>query len=710
MGKRKKKNNPQKKANITGTGQSAKSDYSLKQTGGSSLDALLEQGRSDRSHEVNIDVNGFKEVDPAPPATNRDPKIQDYAHAPFNFIPFTTFKSENGDGKGTLPYLYESVEDEQFPKFDTINDDLKSGYIDFDIRNLTEISMNQGLDNDKQTFYRDANNHLMIPGSTIRGFIRSHCELLSFSYPHFIDDQYFTYRDFAGVDSKRKSQYKERVFGKGDKESNRLEGVQAGILYKSSQKGFESYYIKRVKSLKDSSQTYKSERESKLRNDGYLEKKEHWMYTQILLTQSEFLESEYSDKYNEYRDYLKDYINDKYMPYRQDIDYNGQKCQLLNSCYIDGKQRHYIVAAEPNNINSEPIKVKEKLILAYQNDYKNYWEKTIENFSSDEKKKAYKEFYQLPQEDGLINGKIFFYKTNGSELIGFGPTPYLRIFYDHPATHGIPYENDQEKINYTEALFGFIDDIDEGKGCFKSRLSFRDALIEKNSDPKWTSRVLSEPKGTSLEIYLDDSADWKNQKTYNEDFKLKGYKFYWKESNVLSDQYTKNNNIRSKVFYVDRNNIFHERIFFTNLRDEELGLLLCAIQYKKADDPKSETYMIGKGKPYGFGQIEINNVQLHTYDTKNDFVSVNPTVNDKTCEIESLKKIFKDGLLEKIQENNPKYHSLEDTPTYKTYIAYAKSGNMRKHVWANQSSVYMSLDEYGEHNYLKSAMDILNEK
>lgn len=614
---------------------------------------------------------------------------QHYAYLPYNFIPFSN--------KVKTVHPYKNLQDENLPGFDQLRDDLKSGYIDFDIANLTEISINQGLNSKEQGFYKNANGKYMIPGATLRGFIRSHCELLSFSYPKFIENKIYTYRDFAGIGPSRK-EYIKKVLKKSKSKGYDLNGVKAGYIYKTKEDGSLKWYIQPVKAFGDYQKTFFKVSEKKIPR-GYL-KNNQKMY----------------DSFGK--------INRNYQPYRSKTDikfgfdresnsvnFDEKKFtgRLLNSNYIHGKKHHYLVSAAKTSKKNR-IQIDQLKILQYENEFEANFKKKNANYQ-DKDEKATEEYYALPSEVGEDNGKLFFYKEEKGKIIGFGATPYIRIFYDHSVIDGIPYD-DQGGIDYADALFGFTNKEES----FKSRLSFRDAIVENNPRTKKEKRVLSEPKGTSYQLYLEQQTlNVNNYDTYNSnDFQLRGYKFYWKRERIHKENIDyKNKNIFSDLDCIDKGNEFKARIYFNNLKDDELGLLLCAIQYKNANDQdKKETFMIGKGKPYGFGQIEIKNVSLNIFDTKNQFTSLQSTVHNANDKIESLKKYFKDHLLKIINDNleNGSYRNLELLPTYKTYIAYAYSGNMDYYVYGDgeiEDPTYMTIDDYKERDPLEDPLTII---
>lgn len=114
-------------------------------------------------------------------------KKEEYANAPYNFIEFPD----------RVVYKYDNIDD--LPKHDSFRSDLNTGYIEYDFTNKTPLYIGSGVDGEP---FKVDDNHV-IPGSTMRGVVRSNAEILSFSYPEFVEDGRFTYRAFAGHKSLR---------------------------------------------------------------------------------------------------------------------------------------------------------------------------------------------------------------------------------------------------------------------------------------------------------------------------------------------------------------------------------------------------------------------------------------------------------------------------------------------------------------------------
>src|SRR3712207_6221180 len=169
---------------------------------------------------------------------DRDDKKFSYAAAPYNFIPFPD-KVVYREGAENLTH-------------EKIDKDLKSGYIDYSIKTLTPLF----IDNGEGTFFNIGGKDI-IPGSTVRGEIRSNCEILSNSYPEFIEDKKLWYRGAFAKDVLKEMYRKEVLSG----ENGRInEKVKAGYLTKQG----SSWFITPAET--HNNKYFKEIHESKLRN------------------------------------------------------------------------------------------------------------------------------------------------------------------------------------------------------------------------------------------------------------------------------------------------------------------------------------------------------------------------------------------------------------------------------------------------------------
>jgi len=200
-----------------------------------------------------------------------------------------------------------------------------------------------------------------------------------------------------------------------------------------------------------------------------------------------------------------------------------------------------------------------------------------------------------------------------------------------------------KKLSFSERLFGTTGDNtkkDEEKKdelvALSGRVFFEDA---KNYKPEMidngnlvTLKAFGEPHPTLTTFYLDNI-----EKNYNENkgVSIRGRKFYWHHKEKIGKSFSeyrksvempkiknKNGKYEKELAYnsslelMDINNEFEFNVNFENLTDEELGVLIYAIELEDGLLHKA-----GKGKAFGFGscKIEIEGFLLENKNKYKDF-------------------------------------------------------------------------------------------
>lgn len=609
-----------------------------------------------------------------------------YSFAPYNFFPFTEEVKQS-------PSAYDDYE--SLPPHDSYVEGRLTGEITYRVTALQEMRIGGGEEvNGVKTIFRDGRGRCVIPGSTMRGFVRSHAEMLSFSYPEMIDDTRFSFRSFASNCATLRKQYAAVMSGNNlqekETEKGTVKNVRIGYLYcRRDGSGSKRYYIVPVREFGDTGCTCFKVHEATLYRAGVL-KPENRMYRPETWKQNfgrRKIDREMQNKY--------------YLPYRRNdsihFDYEDGKIvrvgdwqaqyegRLLNSGFIGGKTHHYLVSAIISDTD-KPWEISDDVKDIYYREVEQNSKKLGRNdFARDKQKdtlREIKKFYELPKdtpepnsmsdkEYAMKHGKLFFYRIEGDQVAGFGPTPYFRVPYKHSVAEGIQYRKPQG-YDYVNAMFGFI----SNKKSYKGRVSFQNAVEEDRSDVcERTLLTGASPRASAIQLYLQQKGtDTNTLSTYNDSqFRLRGQKFYWKRANTIKPfDSRERSNQNNSLQFVRANSSFCGKILFQNLSGEELGLLLLAIQYKNpATENRPERFLLGGGKAYGYGLIELSDVKLSLFDLRKSFAQINPTMcdQDSSANIVDYKKRF----VGKIQaELHEKYgiQSYEDTATIRTYKRY----------------------------------------
>lgn len=107
--------------------------------------------------------------------------------------------------------------------------------------------------------------------------------------------------------------------------------------------------------------------------------------------------------------------------------------------------------------------------------------------------------------------------------------------------------------------------------------------------------------------------------SYNDDFRLRGVKQYWLKKEPEPDgELGRNKKVASVLKTFDKGVRFCGEIRFSNLTDEELGMLLWGLLLEKDSQQN-----IGKGKPYGYGRISVKLLNLEILNNENLYDGAN---------------------------------------------------------------------------------------
>ncbi len=555
-------------------------------------------------------------------------KIKNYSVSPYNFVSFPQFAVSRYKNMKELP-AHNSYKDKE-------GKELLNGIIEYNLVAKTPILVSKGMNNEKNrevSFFINNRGEFAIPGSTIRGMIRTNAQILSFSSvvgdkndegkynESEIRDSRYMYREIAGNDALAMS-YKNEL---GINSQRRIvENVRAGYIYRKNKK---EYVIESAIKISGPTNYFRID-EIKLRKivDKEIEKEINFMYSRDILTIENKLKNTKNN--NRRAKMLSKIKNENYHPYQTSISFNYDKGKnkivkigpkgkyfydghIVCSEYIWGKRGHFIIPEADKNIKS--IALDEESISHYIDDLI----RTKKMKKTGEFQKG-KEFFGLPKEVGKENKKPVFF-IDKENVLHFGFTPYLRVFYNKSVLEGVPesYKN-INGISYVDGVFGFSN---KNGARYKSRVSFEDVVVEGRGEIDRDSSMemlLAEPKPTSYNLYLKQNIDSnkKNLNIYDGDFQLRGIKQYWLKEYIQSPDFSgkKNTNMIFNIEPLKEGTVFKGKIHFNNLYKDELGLLLWSLRLNE-----NCFQNIGLAKPYGFGRVKIENLTLKLEDLQKKY-------------------------------------------------------------------------------------------
>lgn len=568
-------------------------------------------------------------------------KLICYAQAPYNFIEL----SEKVVKSDLYSLIENKTEDDQTVQdikkaisFDKYYSDRNTGYIDINITANTPIYIrdtDEKWENSKENgnkcisdFFSPAGRY-RIPGSSLRGMVRTLVEILSYGkFSFFNADSQFFYRSFMDKSLDLQKSYTKRMV---QKTGNTITypGLKAGYLKKKGHNNYVMIPVETKYKEKKYPQIYRVEEnfllEKKIISEKMSKKKEKYeaneRYKMEIIDILFVPVEEQNHEHNESKINIKyAKVNDVVLPNQEEV-YNKEKYirgKLICSGWVSGKRvgkhMHWIIG--PANENYKELNVPHDLIKKYTEDIN---------------RKNGIDLIKLSNNNG---GAPCFYITNGGGVIeAFGHTGMFRIPYKHKVGDFLPTVHKNNKIfDIPTAIFGNETD-------FAGRVYFEDAYLSDDSkdlisDKEETLKILSGPKPTSFQLYLTQNRNLiktKIKEKYGDEYEgicdyntdpnktgIRGYKLYWHKSG--KDDYIETNKdkiqkhekqyVSSMVKTVNPGAVFNGRIRFENLTDVELGALLDSLNLKP-----NMVHKIGLGKPLGLGSIKIN-VNLHLFDIK----------------------------------------------------------------------------------------------
>lgn len=230
---------------------------------------------------------------------------------------------------------------------------------------------------------------------------------------------------------------------------------------------------------------------------------------------------------------------------------------------------------------------------------------------------------------------------NPAGLVFLGRAQMFRLPYDLSPEQLVPAHLRDAPLDLAEAVFGRAGNVTGmDREAIKGRLFFEDAIATGNGP--WTEevivpRVLSAPKPTTFQHYLtqDGSQDGKNLKTYlkGDRTAIRGHKLYWHrweassgigqvretegQANLLQDLQTPEpHDTQHTVIQPIKTGVsFTGRVRFENLTEIEVGALLSALQL-----PEDCAHKLGMGKSLGLGSVRIT-ARLRLVDRPNRYAS-----------------------------------------------------------------------------------------
>lgn len=603
-----------------------------------------------------------------------------YGKAPYNFVPLpekivSRYKSPN-----ELPTHDASKEEDIH---------LLSGEITFNIVAQNPILVaDESKPNELRKFNKNADGTYEIPGSSLRGLIRSAVSVLSLSdWTKQMDDDRFFYRAVADSSSKLGKHYKtlldvDYVTVNGKKEAV-PQNVQAGYIVKLKDDEYCIYPAKSG-SGRHGKTYYKV-------NSG-----------SVTIRRNEFENKVVKGFDVDKVKFSLDETGKVVKLFHNDGRFNGY---LLYSGFIKMGKTQKVSAYLINEIDldQKTIELSKRDVKAYKADLKF----RISKFQNGERREKMRKFFELPDKIGVEHAKPCFY-IHEDGVTYFGFTAFLKLLFPYSTKGMLPEHilNKELGIDYTSALFGFTsneekDENSPQQGNYASRLHFHSALVEGDVKPLEPVSILpGSPRASAYRFYLNqDDVQNNDVHTYlTKDTTIQGMKQYWVKDVDVPYIDEKNRNNVANLELLPKNTVFKAKISFDQLHKDELGLLLWALKGPKF-------HQLGMGKPFGFGVVSFENIECTVtsnekmYEDLTDIFQLGQAKIDVDEYIETYKTYMKNNL----KENGLPVDELEKLESIQIFFAMKEKAKLAK-----EYMQYTGLKQYSK-VILPSAKRLLKE-
>lgn len=285
------------------------------------------------------------------------------------------------------------------------------------------------------------------------------------------------------------------------------------------------------------------------------------------------------------------------------------------------------------------------------------------------------------RQNGFIrDGEPVFFLTDnegkGDNIVFFGRAFMFRLPYVKRPNDLVPKVLcDPNKIDMAEAMFGFVRTRQElaqmnptpkqgdKRRAYSGRVFVTNAVLDPPNqsdlfEAEQTPKILATPKPTAFQHYLTQNSDNKDDlhhyDTETNDERgqiepvIRGHKLYWHRSGlrrtVPETEVQEHSTQHTRIKPVREDNTFRFRVYFDNLSDAELG----ALAWVLAPQGPAKTYCqrLGMGKSLGYGSIQLE-PSLHLMSPINS--DTNDMSSDESKFIARYESLFEVAENEQIQ-------------------------------------------------------------
>ncbi|WP_125716177.1 TIGR03986 family type III CRISPR-associated RAMP protein [Pseudoalteromonas rubra] len=509
-------------------------------------------------------------------------------HAPYHFVPLSKWNY--------LPDWAHLV------SHDVPFKDGLSGTIEYTLVNDTPLCVGQHIDRQdgkpaEVKWARDPNGRLLIAGSSLKGMLRNVLEIASFGKFAAVDDKHFSYRDI----SNSKTDYAKFI--------NEASTTQAGwIRYNREAQQWELRHCEHTILFHDEFNQFNDAYDTDLINKSHGQSAQE-KYAQCYPLSGEAVSFDIEAKRME--------------------GTKGKEVSIARACRF-GQGKHTGVPVFSSFRPGKKKYTSTRLNFSYmfydmQDESKpvTHLDTLVEKLFNNHPSALVEYFQQQPHPEYGIPVFAIIDKQGRYHSLGFAKMP--RILYDN-SIHQLrqaqqPLSDTQYGFDLAELMFGTL--RDNGLSL-KSRVYFADATAAPTHTPLSRPVILSSPKASYVGSYLEQpkrDANFEvhtNEQSeglakYKHKDKLKGWKRYPVQAgfnDALPAKLADKTKQQSCLEMAPRGTQFKGHLVFHNLRPEELGALLWALQLGEGEGSTRYCHSLGHGRPLGAGAVRFEQLSI----------------------------------------------------------------------------------------------------
>ncbi|ESA32293.1 crispr-associated protein [Leptolyngbya sp. Heron Island J] len=498
--------------------------------------------------------------------------------------------------------------------------DLHSGCIDCTLTTASPLYIRTGLNleefqQEKEAkdlpgfYYTDPDTQKpVLPGSSLRGIMRSLIEIVSFSkFSKVSEQQRFFFRAVAAFnDDPTSSLYKNKLSSKN---------VKAGYLRHEN----GQWFIQPARLIGD--QTFVRIEDKNINLPGFISmndpayKPQYFSNISFSVDEGKKKATELSANPNEL-DYVGTLVTSGNM--KETGDQSSGKTD---------RKYHYLIQ-QPDS-KPQRLKISDIAIRDYRNSLT-----TFQKYGSNQKDENTDSPFS--EKDGFLKkGRCVFYcePLEGEDVTLFGQSPNFRIAYSFKesgesasAADFVPEKlksSDVVEVDIAESIFGYVRNkktsCSDEQQARAGKVFFSDGICqEENIEDIFmvnkageVPRILASPKPTTFQHYLvQTSSEKKKLKHYasmpEKDTVIRGHKLYWHKGEAPDIWHPDSKNASetqiTRIRPIKPNKVFTFKIDFENLSSVELGALLWILDVAQQDQYRLS---LGMGKPLGMGAVKL---------------------------------------------------------------------------------------------------------